>query len=149
MRDIAPMRTVICYLTECSERDVASVLDANFVVQNSGPWLLLSSSGDPILYVNFYDPNSELGPDEISAIRTALGGTIQVSVSADVSGRHVGAVEAARFALALLSQFRGVAVDDFSDHLWTRSEIEQQAVVDGRCFFQSQGLPTAPSGSSA
>jgi hypothetical protein len=132
------MRTVICYLTGCTQEEVARVLDARFVAQTGdAPWLLVSESRDPVLYIDFYkDIDTEHEADEVRAIRAALGGEIQVSVAANVSGRHNGAVEATTFALTLLSRFCGLASDDFGDQLWTRNEIEQRAIVDGRRFFE-------------
>jgi hypothetical protein len=58
-----------------------------------------------------------------------------VSVAADVSGRHDGTAEVTDLVLELLSRFRGVALDDFSDHPFTRSAIEQRTVVEGRRIF--------------
>jgi hypothetical protein len=132
------MRTVFCHLTGCSQADVARVLDASFVAQGSGaPWIVVSDWGDAILYIHIYENfRAEVGEHGFRAIEAALGGEVQVSVAADVSGRHDGTTEATAFVLALLSKFRGVATDDFSDHPWTRIAIEQKAALDdGQRFF--------------
>ena len=132
------MRTVFCHLTGCSQQDVARVLDASFVAQGGdAPWLVVSDRGDAVLYIRLYESfRAEVGEHELQAIEAALGGELQVSVAADVSGRHDGTTEATGFVLTLLSKFRGVATDDFSDHPWTRGELEQEAALDdGRRFF--------------
>jgi hypothetical protein len=144
------MRTVICLLTGCAQAEVTRALDAHFVAQGGdAPWLLLSDGGDAVLYIELYPQIvrelEAIDAGLIEKVRASLGGEIEVSVAADVSGRHDGGPKATEFALALLSRFRGVAMDDFSEHLWTRSEIEQRAIVDGRRFFEH--LPVrAPEG---
>jgi len=37
--------------------------------------------------------------------------------------------------VTLLLERGGVAVDDYSDHLWTREQIESGAVITGLHFF--------------
>ena len=128
------MRTVICHLAGASPEDVSTVLDASFVRQEGGFWLLRDASGDPLLYIGFYQHiQSEFHPIELERLREAVGDEITVSVQADVSGRHDGAEEVRRFAKTLLSKFRGVATDDNGSRPWTLNEIERGA--NGHAFF--------------
>jgi hypothetical protein len=41
-----------------------------------------------------------------------------------------------RLTRALLNLGNGVAVDDYSDHLWSSSELVQDEEVVGRTFFK-------------
>jgi hypothetical protein len=51
-----------------------------------------------------------------------------------VSGRVPGDAEVRTFVLALLAK-GGVAVDDYSSHCWTASEIAEGCKFNGLGFF--------------
>ncbi|MFC0552705.1 hypothetical protein ACFFHJ_17605 [Planotetraspora thailandica] len=52
----------------------------------------------------------------------------------EVSGRVDGTAEVRHLTLALLAQ-GGIAMDDYSDHLWTAEEVADDRAVDGLHFF--------------
>ncbi len=62
-----------------------------------------------------------------------------MTVMADVSGRVPGDDEVREFAAFLLSEFRGVAWDDYSCHCWTLVEIQSGTKADGHRFFDDSG----------
>ena len=101
------------------------------------PWLGLAK-GDPCLYVDFYrDGATEYG-DWNTRFGTR-GGPPAVSVRADISGRQNGWPEARELAVLLLSRFSGVAEDDLAERFWSREEIEQDRVVNGKKFGYWRG----------
>jgi hypothetical protein len=73
-------------------------------------------------------------PEDVEAVQHALGHRPPFSIQIDVSGRIDGTAEVRRLTLALLGG-GGVALDDYSNHAWTASEIAADVVVDGLRFF--------------
>jgi hypothetical protein len=89
--------------------------------------------GNDILFVDFYRE----GPSEVEdwdGRFQRFGGPPAVTVAANLSGRHEGSPQVREFVDELLSRFRGVAEDDFALRFWTRDEVVEDAVVDGRPF---------------
>jgi hypothetical protein len=129
------MRSVIVYLRDVAEDEVALLLQRLYPFQFGPPWIL-GKAGDPVLYIDYYrDIDREMGVDAYVSLIASLGCDPTVSVVADVSGRHPGYTEAREFACALFSEYRGVAQDDYSDHYWTYEEIQANKIVDGHQFF--------------
>jgi len=94
----------------------------------------------PVLYLSFYDDLwAEAEPADLESLTVSLGMMPTVSVMADVSGRVPGDVEVREFAAFMLSEFRGVAWDDYTCHCWTLSEIQSDAKADGHTFFDYDG----------
>ncbi|WP_437585607.1 hypothetical protein [Sorangium sp. So ce1000] len=62
------------------------------------------------------------------------------SVCVDVSRHYSAEREVEEFAVAILRQFCGVAMDDESDHLWTVEQIEAGETHQGRRFFGNAGV---------
>ncbi|MFD0598408.1 hypothetical protein ACFQZ4_44055 [Catellatospora coxensis] len=74
------------------------------------------------------------GPDDVALVEAAVGSLPGWGLQIDVSGRIDGAAEVG-YAVAMLLERGGVAVDDYSAHPWTLPEIESGTVVDGLRFF--------------
>ena len=69
----------------------------------------------------------ELEPELLAKLRKELKGGPTVSVVADVSGRHSGDKQVREFVSALLSEFEGLAEDEFTDGFWTLDEIRSRS----------------------
>jgi hypothetical protein len=98
-------------------------------------------STDPAPYVlidSTYDKSAPLYCDwdssEMQSLEAALGQLPTWSVVCDVSGRISGDLEIRSLVLELLAD-GGVALDDYSEHCWTATEIAQDLQHDGLRFF--------------
>lgn len=67
----------------------------------------------------------ETEPERIAALKKELG-CEPVSVSADVSGRHPGDQQVRDLVSKLLSEFGGVAEDEYTEGFWTLNEIQSE-----------------------
>ncbi|MFJ1540062.1 hypothetical protein ACIODS_16100 [Micromonospora chalcea] len=74
----------------------------------------------------------------VRALSRARGGRPSWAVHVDVSGRVDGTAEVRRLTSVLLGQ-GGVAMDDYSDHVWTAEQIAADVTVDGLRFFDFRG----------
>ncbi|RBQ05616.1 hypothetical protein DQE82_25165 [Micromonospora sp. LHW51205] len=101
------------------------------------PWLV-----DGCLYPDLTDEDEHLyadwEPAAVRALSRARGDRPRWAVQVDVSGRVDGTVEVRRLTLTLLGR-GGVAMDDYSDHVWTAEQIAADATVDGLRFFDFRG----------
>ena len=132
------MRSVFVYLRETTEADVAAYLDRAYPAQRE-PWLV-TSAGDPCLYINFYrDAPREFEPEDWANLVQRFGGEPAVGVMADVSGRHPGDEQAFDFVTDLLSSFSGAAQDEYTVHLWSLDELRTGYHVSGHPFFDYKG----------
>jgi hypothetical protein len=134
--------TVAVYLCNTTESEVRAYLDRCFPGQRD-PWLVCVG-GDPCLYINIHDDMLEFdcmrAGEQLASLRTALGGDCSHIVAADISGRHYGTNQATRFITTMLSRFRGVAVDDYTEHFWTLEEIQRGDSFEGLKFCDSKGF---------
>ncbi len=64
-----------------------------------------------------------------------------VSLVADVSGRHSGEAEVLYFVRACLSKFTAVAQDEYTNHAWTLQEIQTGYRHLGHAYFDYLGWP--------
>lgn len=132
------MRTILIYLTVAKLDDLDALLDERCErVDVAGPQWTYPRGFDPVLYVtrSEWGEIDDLSPEEASHLLLALGGSCSVRVCVDVSGRFPGTREVKELAVNVLSAFEGGAKDDFTDHLWTASEIVGEALIEGRPFF--------------
>lgn len=130
------MRSVFFHLADHSRDEVSRWLST--VAAPNGPdhWRLPTESDLPVLYIGFYDDlEAETEPEDLEALKAALGEIPPVILMTDVSGRVPGDTEVRDFAALVLGRFRGVAWDGYTCHCWTLSEIQTGAEVDGRTFF--------------
>jgi hypothetical protein len=129
------MRSVFVHLTGCTRPEVEHFLSRHHVCQD-GQWLQMEND-DPVLYISIYeDAATECEPEELDRIRSALGGEIAVSVTADVSGRYPAFPEVMTFVSLILDRFAGIADDDHGG-LWTIDQIRQRKLFKGRHFFDN------------
>jgi hypothetical protein len=75
------------------------------------------------LYVDFCDDQTEE----------------MVSLDIAISGRVDGKKEVFEFVKYFLSRFPGIAMDDYTDHEWSLSEITDEVKIQGHSFFDYQG----------
>ncbi|WP_438043095.1 hypothetical protein [Sorangium sp. So ce128] len=82
----------------------------------------------------------DLEPDTMRSLLAHFDGERPHGVCVDVSRNHSAEREAAEFAVSILRQFGGVAIDDEGDRFWTAEEIEAGDTHQGRRFA---GVPGA------
>lgn len=134
------MRTVLVHLRSGTEEQIAESLSRTYTKQKGPPWIC-DAGGDACLYINIHRVSIEFEPEKLASLRKELGGDLRVSVSADVSGRHPGDEQVRDFVYRLLSEFGGLAEDDWTDGWWTlddvMSERKRTSTLSGEChtFF--------------
>src|SRR5882724_6249983 len=117
------MRSVWLHLRSASEEQVVNFLKHTYTRQKGPPWIC-DVRGDACLYIDIdREMELELEPELLAKLRKELKGGPTVSVVADVSGRHSGDKQVREFVSALLSEFEGLAEDEFTDGFWTLDEI--------------------------
>lgn len=129
------MRTVLVHLSGCTDAQLASALSEMYPGRKE-PWLHMADD-DPCLYIRILqaDEAESWFPEELAPALRHFGGVVPLTVVADVSGRHDGTTQVRQLAVALLSRFKGIAEDEYSDRLWSLDEIQRDACVDGHRFF--------------
>jgi len=124
------MRTIVLHFTETSQGQIENALAS---------WKASPAFSD-ILYPELCDvQNEELTAEYLEEIQRVLGGLPAVSLSADISGRGSGQVEVFAFVKYFLSQFHGVATDDYTNHPWLLTEIINGEKIQGHPFFDYLG----------
>ena len=132
------MRSVFAFLRETTEKAVDAYLDSAYPGQRN-PWVMLVDN-DPYLWIDHYrDGPDEIEPEVWAEFLHRFGGKPDVSLVADVTGRHTGGHQAQEFLTRLLGRFNGVAMDDYTDHLWSKVELQSGDKVRGHTFFDSEG----------
>jgi hypothetical protein len=111
------------------------------------PWLINSAedpAANPAIYVEIDTTGNvpeglyrDWSPLELQALETAMGALPTWCVFCTVTGRIPGDAQIRAFVLELIRD-GGVAVDDYSEHLWTAREIAQDTAVAGLVFFDYQ-----------
>lgn len=133
------MRSVFVHLRETTEKRVAAFLQRTYPFQQGPPWIC-DIRGDACLYIDFCsDVRKEFEPEDWRGLLAALGGEPQISIVADISGRHPGDEQVHAFVLTLLAQFKGIAQDDYTRHCWTTEDIRSGRKVEGHSFFDYRG----------
>ena len=134
------MRSVFFHLVGVTRQVVADRLSSLATVNGQESWYLPRGSSTPVLYLCFYgDLLAEAKPAEVDALIVSLGMMPAVTVMVEVSGRSPGDAEVLEFAALMLTEFRGVACDDYTSHCWTLPEIQSGAKIDGHTFFDYDG----------
>ena len=134
------MRSVIVHLDGCTEADAADLLDIVYPEQRH-PWVDFVER-DACLYIDFYRHHYygiEFDPEVLVELKSRFHGQLPLGIIANVSGRHDGTQQVLRFVRTLLMWRTGVATDDYTDHLWSLTEIEAEARYDGLAFFDYDG----------
>ncbi|MCT2279749.1 hypothetical protein M3G91_19235 [Micromonospora chalcea] len=129
------MRTVFVF-PALAQAAVVALLDRLSPDQRH-PWLV-----DGCLYADLTGEDEHLYADwepvAVRALSRARGGRPSWAVHVDVSGRVDGTAEVRRLTSVLLGR-GGVAMDDYSDHVWTAEQIAADVTVDGLRFFDFRG----------
>jgi hypothetical protein len=125
------VRSIVIHLWQVNEDAVASALNTAVPMQ-ARPWTFMVED-DPCLYIDFYHDGPIKHEDWSERFRSRSGPP-SVSVIVDISGRHEGWPQAQQFTVWLLKQFDGIAEDDGAVRFWSREEIEQDKVIDGKRF---------------
>jgi hypothetical protein len=134
------MRSVIFHLIDVTPDKVAARLSAIATPTLSASWNFPRDSQSPVLYISLYnDLLMEAEPDELEELTASLGAMPAVSVAGDVSTSAAGDAEVRQLAALMLTEFRGVAWDDYTHHCWTLSEIQSGVKVEGHPFFDYNG----------
>jgi hypothetical protein len=133
------MDSVVVHLRDATEKQVTDFLGCAYPFQQGPPWIF-EQSGDACLYINVYsEARQEYEPQVWAGVVAALGAEPTVSVIADVSGRHKGEGQERVFVRTMLSQFRGVALDEYTDYCWTLEDIISGKRIKGHSFFDAPG----------
>jgi hypothetical protein len=132
------VRSVLVFLRDTTEAEVAAYLDGAYPSQRE-PWVA-AVDGDAFLYIHLYhDGPREHEAEEWADIICRFGGEPAVGVIADVSGRHPGDEQATGFVTGLLVRFSGAAMDEYTTHLWSLSELRAGRHIEGHPFFDYNG----------
>ena len=92
-----------------------------------------------VLYVEIQEPPdwSDGWPAAVVAqLTAAFGHAPPRLVAISLSGRPTAQAEAKRIVTDLIQLGVGVAVDDYSGHLWATDEITADLIVNGRRFLE-------------
>jgi hypothetical protein len=131
------MDSAVLFFEEAVEEDVAEFLNSSY--SNSGKNWYSTVDGDPALYIDVLnDPENDMEPGHWLAAVAALGRSPSLCLIAHLSGRHFGSQEPNRFAIHLLTRFPGIALDDYSDLCWTKSDLIEDRILSGRRFFKRE-----------
>jgi hypothetical protein len=134
------MRSVFFHLVDVTRLQVAERLSDFADPSGTNRWNWPRQGSSPVLFLRFYDEfDQEAELEDLIALKAALGRLPDVSVVAYVSGTIPGDAQVREIAALMLSNFDGVAWDDFTGHCWTRSEIQSGALAHGHPFFDYVG----------
>ncbi len=133
------MRSVFVFLRTAERPEVERWLTENFRFQSGPPWIV-DIQGDACLYIEIYDNwHDDHEPEGWQRVSEGFGWEPTCGVIADVSGRHPGDEQVSSFVLSTLERFDGVAMDDYTEHGWTRTQAESNSLVQGHRFFDTWG----------
>jgi len=135
------MRSIFVF-SPLEQAEMIDVLD-ELLPQQRNPWTV---GGD--LYINMVDQHdgllfSDWEDEHVAAVETAMGHRPGWAIQVDVSGRIDGTSEVRWLTMKLL-ECGGVATDDYSEHCWTRAQIESGATVGHLRFFDFEGYRRRP-----
>lgn len=134
------MRSVFLYLIDTKYEDIRAVLSDFAQPQASDQWSYPRSATRPCVHLQLSTDFSSLKPDELAALKKALGKSPEVSLTANCHDQAPDDSEVRRLVDYVLARFRGVANDNFTTHYWTHSEIRSSSFeVDGHDFFDHEG----------
>jgi len=132
------MRSVYAFPRQTSE-EAEAVLDGAGERQDLAPDLGVEWVVDGCLYARIERDGARLWDDwaekEVDRLAVQLGRLPAWGLVIDVSGRVDGRPEVVRLLRSLLEP-GGVALDDYSEHAWTLTEIESGAPGESRPFLR-------------
>lgn len=129
------MRSVLTFLPDCTLDRVGDHLGIT-IPCGCNPTPHLQHIAD-IRHYSSEEAALEM-PEIYAGIAERLG-QVRLGVIVDISGRVDGTAEATSLCTGLLRRFGGVALDDYSDHLWTLDELLSGATFRGHHFFDTAG----------
>ena len=141
------MRSILFVFEEINKNNVANFLDRHcdesWTEGQYKQWNILKN-GDPIFYIRNIEPIELLlnGMEEDEKQDVISQNNLLCSLlccQIDISGRHEGTPEIKALLSQLFSATRGYAMDDFTNHLWSYDEIENDVSVKGHGFFDNDG----------
>ena len=129
------MRSVYVFARVTSE-ELGSYLDSLVPRRGAAEQWLYPDPDKKILYIQITDDlYDELEPETLEEVLAHFGGERVTCLSIDVSGRYPGEEEVKEIVSMLLRRFEGIAMDDWSEHLWTLEEIVSGRRWNGQRFF--------------
>lgn len=135
------MRGIIVHFRKACEEEIKKWLNTNFSRRIEYSDWVFPNNANPILWMGIYqDCLTELEPEEYSKLIEALGKEPSTSVAVEISGRVDGTKELNDFVLQILSAFDGLVADDYSEHFWSKQEIEENKFFDGKQFFDFKNI---------
>ena len=126
------MRSVFVFV-DADDCELSAFFDSKFAREKDG-WVA-TSNDSAIAWISIHTSADSLEPDGVSLVELALGNHPSTWAMFDISGRVDGYDEALSLAALVLSEFRGVAVDDSWARPWTRDELEADCANGERQFF--------------
>ena len=129
------MRSVYLFI-QATEDQLRTHFDSLAPRAGGAEQWIFPSTEKKVLYIELAnDLYEELEPDTLQELDAFFGGRRAQCICIDVSRNYAGDREVEDVVLASLRGFKGVAMDDESEHLWTVEEIESGHIVRGRKFF--------------
>lgn len=130
------MRGIIIHFRKVSEEEIAQWLNFNLSKRIEFNDWEFPNSVNPVLWIDIYqDYLTEFEPYERSKLIKTLGNEPSTSVAVNISGRIEGTKESKEFVLKILSFFDGLVSDDYSEHFWSKQEIEEDKTFEGKKFL--------------
>jgi hypothetical protein len=129
------MRSIIIVFEESSREEVTRFLNAKMMIRSDAEWSFESS-----IVISFYDDaETEFEAEALVALHDRLAGRSPIAVIAHISGKISGDAEVQRLCQMILSHFSGFALDDYTYHFWSLSEIQNAVLQEGHGFFDYDG----------
>jgi len=129
------MRSVFAFLYDVSSVEIQKFVDSKNASQGF-------ESGKP-LYVEFWEDweSDSVIVEEGTHLKfkEKCGSEVSCVLSIGVSGRDDGTEEVYSYLGELLKNYKGFAMDDYTNHLWSLSEIQNNKRIDGHLFFDFEG----------
>ena len=136
------MRSVFMFLRSAEQPEVERWLSENYTF-HSEPQMewTMDVEGYPYLQaIGFNDAwRRDSEPEEWQEFVQSFGGEPSCFIVADVTGCYEADEQVRSFVLSILGRFDGVVMDDYTEHGWTRAEIESNRLVQGHPFFDTLG----------
>ena len=141
------MRSIFFIFEEQNKNIVASFLDEHcdqsWTEGQYKQWNILKN-GNPIFYIRDIEPIESMlfGMEEDHKQDIFRQNNLQCSLlycQIDISGRYEGTPDVQALLSRLFNTVRGYAMDDFTSHLWSYDEIENDVLIEGHVFFDNDG----------
>lgn len=136
------MRSVFVFLRSAEQPEVERWLSENYTfhARPQAEWTM-DVSGYPYLQAIQFDDawRCESEPEAWQKFVQRFGGEPSCFIVADVTGRYEADEQVRSFVLSILGRFDGVVMDNYTEHGWTRSEVESNCLIQGHPFCDTLG----------